>query len=110
VKRPDGGYHFKKHLDWMKVKPLETVDLEITGVREGTGKYKGMLGALEMKYKGQDVRAGTGFSDKERKEFWKHQKKIIGQIGEFEFMEETDDGKTRHAVFVRIRSYKGEKA
>lgn len=111
VKRWDGEYEFKRTTDWMKIKPVETHDVEITGVQEGKGKYEGMMGALFYDWKGRTGRVGTGFSDEDRARKWE-----IGTIIEIELMEETElkedgtGGIPRHSRFKKIRSYKGEKA
>jgi hypothetical protein len=81
---------------WLKVKPSETYDVEVTNVIEGTGKYVGMMGAL-VTAKGK---VGTGFTDAMRKEFWDMK---TGTIIEVECMSITKDGKFRHPRFKRIR-------
>lgn len=109
LKKKNGSYEFKRTRDWMKVKPIQTIDVEITGYIEGTKKYTGMLGAFTFNYNDQPCRVGGGFSDKEREEFWKRKDKMIGTIIEVEFMESTESGKTRHVRFIRERNFKGEK-
>lgn len=82
---------------WIKVKGQETYDVEIRGIVEGTGKYKGMLGAF-ITSKGK---VGTGFSDEERKLFF--DQVLIGAIVEVECQKLTPDGKFRHPRFKRMR-------
>jgi ATP-dependent DNA ligase len=62
-KRSKGQIKFKGELE---------CDLKIVGVEEGTGKYAGMLGAvlLESSDSVIKVRAGSGFSDDQRKTLW----------------------------------------
>lgn len=84
---------------WLKVKPNETHDVLVTGYGEGEGKYKGMLGYLETE-KGS---VGTGFNDEERKLFWGLKDLLIGKMVEVSCMEITEDGKFRHASYVRLR-------
>lgn len=73
LKDPDALYERKRSWGWIKVKSdelPETVDLEVVGVQEGTGKYVGMLGALIVDFNGVDVRVGSGLLDEQRREFW----------------------------------------
>ena len=109
-KDPKGKYEFKRSRAWVKMKPEKTVDVEITGYREGKGKYKGMLGAFTFDYEGQECRAGSGLSDAERVKFWRKRKQMVGVTIEVEFTEETDGGKTRHARLVAVREHGGERS
>jgi len=71
IKNVDAPYICKRSTDWMKWKPTITVDLEVVGVEEGTGRNAGRLGALVCS--GQDdgkditVNVGSGFIDSDRK-------------------------------------------
>jgi DNA ligase 1 len=109
VKDPDGLYDFKRSHVWMKVKPEDTIDVEVTGWKEGTGKYKGQLGALTFKHKRQTCAAGSGLSDNQRTKLWRQRKSLIGKLMEVKFTEETDGGRTRHARFIRFREHDGER-
>lgn len=110
LKEPKGKYDFKRSRTWMKMKPSETMDVEITGYEEGKkGKTIGKLGAFLFEYNGETCRAGGGYTDKQRKEFWDNRDKMVGDLMEVEFMEKTAKGKTRHCNFIKLRTYKGEK-
>lgn len=80
---------------WLKVKPVETFDVEVVGTQAGTGKYTGKMGALLTPL----GKVGTGFKDHEREPgiF------SIGDIIEVSCMSLTPDGKFRHPRFVRHR-------
>ena len=106
VKDPMGHYRFKKHRDWIKIKPAEDLDLRVESLVQGEGKYSGMLGAAIVKYKGKRVSVGSGFSDEERQQFWEDPNSIKGKIIEVRFHEETPDGSLRHPRFVKIREDK----
>ena len=80
---------------WLKVKPLETYDVRVTGIKEGTGRNKGRLGALLTEM----GNVGTGFSDEQREQFFNNPPDMI----EVECMELTPSGKFRHPRFVRER-------
>lgn len=106
LKDPKGLYDFKRTTAWIKMKPEDTVDVTVTGVREGKGKYSGMLGALLFTHNGQQCSAGGGISDEERGTWWtlhKNVQSIIGRVMEVKFTAETDGGRTREARFVRFR-------
>lgn len=106
VKDPMGHYRFKKHKDWIKIKPVNDVDLTVESLVQGEGKYVGMLGAAIVKYRGKRVNVGTGFSDEEREQFWKDPSLIKGRIIEIQYHEETPDGSLRHPRFIRVREDK----
>lgn len=84
----------------LKVKKHYTEDVRVIGVVPGKGKYEGMMGAL-MTGCGK---VGTGFDDKERKEFFTQD--MVGKTIEVEFMEKTAGSKFRHPRFVRLREDK----
>jgi DNA ligase-1 len=116
IKTPHGLYSFKRSKDWMKLKAETTVDVVITGAIEGKGKHSGRLGAFTFVHNGEECRAGTGFSDDQRTEFWNWHKgrfrkrpPFIGLTAEVEFTEATAAGRTRHARFVRLREFGGER-
>lgn len=95
---PYGDCRSKKPI---KVKQEITVDVRVTDCIEGTGKYKGMLGALMTNY----GKIGTGFSDEQRRDLWRlHQiDQVVRSIVEASFMEWTKDNKMRHPRFIRTR-------
>lgn len=85
----------------IKVKDEITIDIRVTGIQLGTGKYAGMVGALLTDY----GKVGTGFTDHERGNM---PDSIIGQIIEVGIMEWTKDNKMRHPRFKRVRHDKQE--
>lgn len=84
----------------LKVKDKLTFDVIVTGITEGKGKNVGKVGAM-ITDKGK---VSSGLSDKQREEFFDGS--IIGQMIEAECMEVTENGKMRHARFIRIRDDK----
>jgi hypothetical protein len=80
-----------------KVKQKLTEDVIVTGVVEGTGKYKGKLGAL-ITNKGK---VGTGFRDIDRVLLFTQD--MVGKLIEVSYMELTKDGKFRHPAFEKVR-------
>lgn len=117
-------YETRKVSDGMwKLKVRNTADLEVVGFEEGkdTGKNKGTLGNLLVRYKGSICGVGTGFKeliDSEkypithtRDWIWKNRDTLIGSIVEIEYDENKNkDGEfnIRHGVFLRWRTDKKE--
>ena len=104
----DCEWRNKRHNGILKVKKFLTADCEIIGYEEGDGKYKGVLGSFIIDYKGNKVNVGSGYSDKQRQEYWANRDKYIGRILEVKYKEETMDKKTKlislqFPTFVCIR-------
>jgi ATP-dependent DNA ligase len=92
----------KRSKNLLKVKLFQDSEAEIIGAVEGTGKYKGMLGALQCRLKsGKEFEIGSGYDDAMRKEMWAE--KPIGKLSSFKFFELTDDGIPRFPIFKGIR-------
>lgn len=66
----------------VKLKVSFEIDLEITGVAEGSGKAAGMAGALQLKSSCGNLvtDVGTGMPDALRKSLWKNKEELIGTI------------------------------
>lgn len=106
AKNLEAMYTYKRDASWTKVKPVETLDLEIIGIEEGKGKYGGMLGAFIVDHNGVNVHVGSGFSDKQRREWFT--KDMIGKIAEIKYDCETPDGSLRFPRMKNLRPDKGE--
>ena len=86
----DAPYEFKRTTNLLKVKKMQTLDLQIIGFEEGSGKYSGTLGAILVRYKnGNTVKVGSGFTDWLRSEIWNNQNKYWDRICEIQYFEET---------------------
>lgn len=106
-------YEFKRTNYLLKVKKMSTLDLEIVGFEEGTGRLVGTLGAILVRYKnGNIVKVGSGFSDRLRTEIWSNRDEWLGNICEIQYFEETtnaDGGESlRFPVFKDYRPDKTE--
>lgn len=106
-------YEFKRTNYLLKVKKMSTLDLEIVGFEEGTGRLAGTLGAILVRYKnGNIVKVGSGFSDRLRAEIWSNRDEWFGNICEIQYFEETtnaDGGESlRFPVFKDYRPDKTE--
>ena len=109
----DAPYEFKRTNNLLKVKKMDTLDLEIVGVESGEGRLANTLGAIHVRYKdGNIVKVGSGFSDWMRDEIWHNQLYYIGKIAEIQFFEETKNDKggvsLRFPIFKEVRLDKRE--
>lgn len=86
----EAPYEFKRTNYLLKCKKFDSLDLEVVGVEEGSGRLAGMLGAIQVRYKdGNIVRVGSGFSDAERKQYWANPELILNKVVEVKYFEET---------------------
>lgn len=104
----DAVYEFGRTWSLMKVKKMNTLDLQIVDFEEGSGRLAGTLGAIHVRYKnGNIVRVGSGFSDILRSQIWADKEKYLYSICEIQYFEETtnaDDGiSLRFPVFKDFR-------
>lgn len=118
IKSVDGKWQGKRSTDWLKQKPFIEVSLEIADVEEGTGRNVGRLGAIICR--GTDdgreilVNVGSGFTDRDRRDFWDTRDTLRGQIVEVraDAVTQNQDGtfSLRFPRFMRFRGFKkGEK-
>lgn len=90
----DAPYECKRTKNLIKVKKFYTLDLQIIGIEEGSGRLKGTLGALIVDFKGNSVNVGSGFDDKTRTELWNMRDELIGLVIEVKYKEVSKDKKT----------------
>ena len=67
------------------MKLMDNIDLVVTDVYEGTGKYAGMLGGVYVDFRGNQVGVGSGWSDEQRQYYWKHKNDIVGKTIEIAY-------------------------
>jgi DNA ligase-1 len=118
IKSMDAPYECKRSDSWMKWKPTITVDLNIVGFEEGTGRNAGRLGAIICEGVDNDrnirVNVGSGLSDSNRDEYWAARNELVDRVVEVEAdaVTQNQDGSysLRFPRFVRFRGFEpGEK-
>jgi DNA ligase 1 len=118
IKDLDAPYECKRSSFWMKWKPVMTVDLNIVGFEEGTGRNAGRLGAMICEGVDADrnirVNVGSGLTDADRDAYWKSKDDLLGQVIEVaaDAVTQNQDGSysLRFPRFVRFRGFEaGEK-
>lgn len=117
IKDINSPYECKRNTFWMKWKPTITVDLEVIGLEEGTGRNVGRLGALVCSGtddgKKINVNVGSGFSDSDRDTLWADHVEldcVVGRTVEVlcDVITQNQDGtySLRFPRFVRFRDDK----
>jgi DNA ligase-1 len=118
IKSMDAPYECKRSDFWMKWKPTITVDLNIVGFEEGTGRNAGRLGAIICEGVDNDrtirVNVGSGLSDSNRDEYWAARNELLDRVVEVEAdaVTQNQDGSysLRFPRFMRFRGFEpGEK-
>jgi len=118
IKSMDAPYLCKRTDYWMKWKPTITVDLNIVGFEEGTGRNANRLGAIicEGDDNGRHIRVnvGSGLSDSDRDEYWHSRDLLLGHLVEVQAdaVTQNQDGSysLRFPRFLRFRDFEaGEK-
>lgn len=90
--------------DWYKLKPVKTVDVVVVDVKDGKGKYLGLVGALVVAIEGRVVANVSGMDDETRIECSDNDP--TGRVCEVRYQYVGDKGKLRHPAFVRWRKDK----
>ena len=118
IKSLDAPYQCKRSDSWMKWKPTISVDLNIVGFEEGTGRNENRLGAIICEGDDNDrrihVNVGSGFSDTLRDEYWANRDQLLGHLVEVQAdaVTQNQDGtySLRFPRFLRFRDFEaGEK-
>lgn len=110
LKNKKGPWEGKRTKNMVKFKEVYDCDLLVTRWIEGTGKYKGMLGAVEAVDSSGEfvVHIGSGFKDRDRE---MKPKDIVGKIIEIEYNQKIE-AKNRESkslflpVFQQVREDK----
>jgi DNA ligase-1 len=113
IKDLSSPYECKRSSFWMKWKPTITVDLNIVGFEEGTGRNASRLGALVCEGFDNDrnirVNVGSGLSDSDRDEYWTSRDQLLGHVVEVEADAVTQNQEGTYSLrfprFVRFRGF-----
>ena len=98
LKDPNSEYECKRSHFLLKVKKFDDAEAKIIGYHEGTGKYKGMMGAIQVREEnGIEFKIGGGFDDEERQNPPK-----LGEIVTFKYQGRMNSGVPRFPIFLRI--------
>lgn len=104
IKRSHEVYtHSRK---WLRLVPVKSEDVIITGVYEGKGKFKNAVGGFLFTFAGfEDCKVGTfkGVTLAQRREWWARKEDFIGKMIEIVFKEYQPSGKMRHPAFKGFR-------
>ena len=101
----------KRNGTMVKIKKGVSYDLLVTGVEEGTGKYKGAVGKLICRDRnGKLVKVGSGLTDEQRHTWWSpwNYDEIVGKIVQVDAMSISTKGILREPRFKGIRYDKKE--
>jgi DNA ligase 1 len=92
-------YRAERSDDLLKLKPYLDAEARVVGYVPGKGKYRGMLGALELqRADGRQFRLGAGFTDEQRRH-----PPPIGSWVVYGYQGVTAKGAPRFARFIRVR-------
>ena len=108
----DKPYIFKRGKSLFKAKEFDSADLLVLDIYEGDNRLKGSMGGLTLSWRnGHKFNLGTGFTDKERQDFWNNPELIVGKIVEINYQAESENLSGGEAVqfgsFQCIRYDKG---
>lgn len=99
----DASSHWenKRSKGHIKFKAILEADLRIKGIKPGTGKYAGMLGAIECETEDGilQVNVGSGFNDEQRKTLGEE---IIGKVVSIEYNEKIQNASGEWSLFLPI--------
>ena len=106
----DAPYECKRTKNLIKVKKFYTLDLQVIGYEEGSGRLKNTLGALIVDFKSNSVNVGSGFDDETRTKLWNMRDELIGRVIEVKYKEISKDKKTgleslQFPIYICLRNF-----
>ena len=109
-------YECKRSKNILKVKVMQTGDMRVLNVIEGTGNNKGKLGSITVQFEHEGelhtCDCGSGFLKDERSLYWENPSLILGKIVEIQYFEISKNKQggvgLRFPVFKTIRNDKDE--
>lgn len=127
LKAPDSKYTDGKNVQWQKMKPWASADLEVVGIIQANTKFNPDTGeeADEAIYpveaagailcKGYEegkliVTKASGFTDAEAQDIWKNKDKYLGRIAEIKYQSITaSDAGTHSLLFPSFMRWRDDK-
>lgn len=103
------GYVLKEYnaQGWYKLKPVKTIDLVVTGFKDGNGKNLGLTGSLVCSVvEGYEVACVGGMDDATRAEISDDEERYRGRVVEVAYQYVGSKGRLRHPRFIRFRDDK----
>ena len=98
----------KRNADILKIKQKVTLDVLVSGLESGKGKYAGSVGALIVQRKDGKTFTVSGMTDEQRAAWLEYPEAIIGSVVEIEGMLELPNGALREPRFKAIRHDKSK--
>jgi DNA ligase-1 len=99
LRRPGSRYEVGRSSTLLKVKTFKDAEARVLGQVEGSGKFVGMMGALEVELAdGTKFSVGSGFTDDQRRAGY-----APGTLITFRYQELSKDGVPRFPSFVGLR-------
>ena len=107
LKNTSGFWEDTRSKDQVKFKVEIMVDMICTGIYEGDGKYRGMLGGLICQSKDGlvNVNVGSGFNDKQRKAYWNDKQAVINKVVEVKCNAVITSTNSKYSLFLPIFQY-----
>lgn len=69
----------------------------------GKGTMGVLIGEDPVKFPGQEVRVGTGFSAKDRETFWRNKEQFLGKFAKYKYFPIGVKDKPRHGTYLGMR-------
>lgn len=107
INNANGLYTATRTANLLKYKEFDSGDLLVVSVEKAIdGQFEGLMGRVNVEFRGNLVGVGSGFTIAERREYIENPDDIIGKIIEVRYFEETKDEKTGQPS-MRFPTFKG---
>lgn len=104
-KDPDSTYALGRSKAWRKYKFRKENDVVVTGYTPGTGKRKGLIGALEIGVPGKSLgRVGTGFDEAENRRLKRMLDRGAKPVIRVRYLKRGTRGAYREPVYLGLRN------